>query len=118
MTMSFRDPRVLSETVDTNSNNWFSPPPNAETAPDSDFVANSEGHAWTQGFVPSNATDPPATPPSVQQEYFHGVPSVTYPNGTAMTNVTKGPDERDSACAPVSDSGLKNARGAGGGSIG
>lgn len=116
MTMSFRDPRVLSEAVDTNSNDWFTQPPVAESVPGSSLDANDS--IYTGGFVPYKSSGAPSKPPVENGAEFGSSPLLTYLDGTASTNVTKGPDEKDSACAPVSDSGLKNARGAGGGSIG
>lgn len=95
--MGFRDPRVLSEKLDSNSTNHLTAPPDAETAPDTDMQANDS--EWRGGYVPSNATNPPASPPERQQDYYENTTSVTYPAGGPNTNVTRGPNEKDPAIA-------------------
>lgn len=110
--MGFRDPRVLNERLDNNITNAPTAPPSAETAPDSDRAAAASRSP--QPYVPDNAYNRPTMPPSVEDEtYSHGTnTSVQYQNGSDNTNVTRGPNEKDLAAAPASDTRLLNAKGA------
>jgi hypothetical protein len=107
--MGFRDPRVLSQKLQNNAYNLIQAPPDAETAPDNDYQAGT-----TQipgGYVPDNATNRPAAPPTVEQEYYDATAPVTYPSEGHEWNVTKGPNDTDDAIAPTRNSALKNAQG-------
>lgn len=110
--MNFRDPRVLSESVDRNSFGTPSGVPSATSSPESDQDASN---TIPGGFIPLKVTSAPANPPVGT---FDNYPALTYPGGSVSTNVSRGPEEKDDACSPASSSSLKNARGAGGGSIG
>lgn len=96
--MAYRDPRVLSEKLDNNATNRLTAPPEAESSPEADALANAP--QLPGGYVPDNATNRPTSPPSVEQDpgsKYISLPPIEYPAGTHSWNVTRGPDERDQA---------------------
>lgn len=90
--MGFRDPRVLSESLDNNIVNPPAAPPSATTSPEADQEAGNS--TWTQGYVPDNATNRPAAPPVEARDSY---PAVSYQDGSSDTNITRGPNEKDEA---------------------
>lgn len=93
--MGYRDPRVLSESLDNNATNMLAAPPAAETVsfgPD-----QGAGNAWTGSGPNTNAYNTLTAPPSVEVDQYPSSPLVEYPGGAPDTNVTRGPNERDEA---------------------
>lgn len=93
--MGFRDPRVLSETLDNNATNTPAAPPSAETV----AFGSNQGAAneWTGSGPNTNAYNQLFPPPTVEVDQYPSSPLVEYPGGAPDTNVTKGPNERDTA---------------------
>lgn len=102
--MGFRDPRVLSESLDNNITNAPASVSSATTSPEADQEAGNS--TWTQGYVPSNATN--LTPAPIGK--FDSYPAVSYQTGTNDTNITRGPNEKDEAIS--AGMGLLDKKGA------
>ena len=93
--MPFRDPRVLSESLDNNITNAPAAAPEAATVQPND--TQGADNTWTGGAANTNAYNLIPAPPEEQAAYNANAPLVEYPGGTPDTNVTKGPNDRDSA---------------------
>lgn len=114
--MGFRDPRVLSDKLDNNAVNVLAAVPAATSTPESDQVGNDS--SYTGGYVAAQRLNPLAPAPEAEEVVYYGVGepvSVQYPAGPLVNNITRGPDERDSALD--AGKGLLNAKGYSSGKI-
>lgn len=94
--MQYRDPRVLSDALDTNSGNWLTPPPEAESVPDADRLAGTSS-IDTPATTNMDGSIPLLTPIDDDRASHGSENSLEYPSQAVETNVTRGPNERDEA---------------------